>query len=318
MPLSTAQKGAIGQFAFLLTALTTGGGEVEIYSPAADNEGRDAEVRRHLKPTAAIGVQIKVAFLTVLSGGTARYLGIRFVTAANPLQDDARFWYFFAYYDPSQLRFQDPVFLIPAHVFHTMGRMATRKGKVYFLFLASLSPDSRDRWRPYRVPAADLGARLLEIIDKAPPLALSKQSRKIPHDSLWLGRAVHRGSRRLRAAATKSTYDLVRDAVLERDSVSAWYQGHFRIFSPGLLGTKADVAHVLGYQFDGTSHEPLRREGSPENWRCLRVDELTDVKVLPGIWQIARKGKGFQNCIDKVDVSAYRPAARRRQLLRAA
>ena len=107
MALSTSQKGAIGQFAFLATAMATGKGEVEVYAPSADNEGRDAEVRRHLKSAAAIGIQIKVAFATVLSGGSARYLGLRFGIAESRIQNDPRLWYFFAYYDPHQLRF-DP------------------------------------------------------------------------------------------------------------------------------------------------------------------------------------------------------------------
>ena len=318
MPLSTSQKGAIGQFVFLATALVTGKGQVEIYSPTADNEGRDAEVRRHLKAAAAIGIQIKVAFLTVLSGGRARYLGIRCGISINRVQNDPRLWYFFAYYDPRELRFHDPVFLVPAHVFHRVGRMGKRKGKIYFLFLANLSPTSHDRWSPYRVARADLGKRLLEIIDKAPPLTATSQSTKVTGDALWFGSPIHVGGRRLRAVSAKSNYDLIRNAVLERDSVSAWYQGHLRIFSPVLLGTKAGEPHVLGYQFDGTSHQPLRPDGSPENWRCLRVSELTEVNLLPAIWHTARKRKGSQNCIDQVDVSAYRPSAGRRQLRRAA
>jgi hypothetical protein len=44
--LSLVQKGAIGQFAFLATALVTGKGMVEVYTPAVDNEGRDAEIRK--------------------------------------------------------------------------------------------------------------------------------------------------------------------------------------------------------------------------------------------------------------------------------
>ena len=35
MPLSSVQKGAIGQFAFLATAMITGNGQVEAYTPAA-------------------------------------------------------------------------------------------------------------------------------------------------------------------------------------------------------------------------------------------------------------------------------------------
>jgi len=318
MPLSTSQKGAIGQFEFLATALVTGKGQVEIYAPSADNEGRDAEVRRHLSRAAAIGIQIKIAFITVLSGGRARYLGVRCYIAQNRIQNDPRLWYFFAYYDPGQLRFHDPVFLVPAHVFHALGRMGKRKGRVYFLFLASLSPTSHDRWTPYRVAPADLGKRLLEIIDKAPQLTATRRSMKATGDAIWLGRQINVGGTRLRAASAKSKYELIRHAVLERDSISAWYQGNLRIFSPVLLGTKGGEPHVLGYQFDGTSHQPLRPDGSPENWRCLRVSELTDVNVLPGIWHIAGKRNGSQNCIDHVDVSAYRPSAGQRKLRRAA
>jgi hypothetical protein len=57
MPLSNVQKGAIGQFAFLSTALATGRGDVEAYVPVADNERRDAEIRRHLKSTPGITVR---------------------------------------------------------------------------------------------------------------------------------------------------------------------------------------------------------------------------------------------------------------------
>src|SRR5256885_16357475 len=65
MALSSVQKGAIGQYAFLAAALVTGNGLLEIYIPSADNEGRDAEIRKHLKRTPGIGIQIKVAFATV-------------------------------------------------------------------------------------------------------------------------------------------------------------------------------------------------------------------------------------------------------------
>ena len=321
MPLSTTQKGAIGQYGFLATALSTGNGEVEVYSPAADNEGRDAEVRRHLKPALAVGIQEKVSFETFHSGTRSRamYIGSRFSIAEERLQTDPRLWYFFALWGSNELRLHDPCFLVPAHVFHVMGRTGKRNGRIYFLMMASLSPDSHDRWSPFRVAPKDLGPGLLEIVDKTGLMA----NRLLPHlpaGAVLLGRATPRGTRSLRAASAKpiSNYDLIRNAVLERDSLSARYQGHLRIFSPVLLGTKEGEPHVLGYQFDGTSHQPLRPDGSPENWRCLRVSELTDLNVLPGIWHIAGKRKGSQNCIGQVDVSAYRPSPGRHQLRRAA
>src|SRR2546425_1082891 len=110
MPLSAIQKGAIGQFAFLETALVTGRGLLEVYTPAADNEGRDAEVRRHLKRAAGIGIQVKVAFgqSRTVKGGRRTYLALTFVVPKKNVTNDPRLWYFLALYDPRQLRFHDP------------------------------------------------------------------------------------------------------------------------------------------------------------------------------------------------------------------
>src|SRR5439155_20880962 len=98
MPLSSAQKGAIGQFTFLATALVTGNGQVEVYVPAADNEGRDAEIRRHLKPAPGVSIQVKVSFATTTEGGPDRYLSLRFSLPEKRIQNDPRRWYFLAYY----------------------------------------------------------------------------------------------------------------------------------------------------------------------------------------------------------------------------
>ena len=189
MPLSRVQKGAVGQFLFLATALVTGKGQLEVYTPAADNEGRDAEIRRHLKRALAIGVQIKVAFFTTMETRTAKYLALHFSLLEDRIQDDPRLWYFFACYDARELRFYDPVFLIPSQVFHKMGRAGKQGRKVWFNFLASLSPTSHDRWSPYRVPLRDLGKRLLEIVDDK-ALSASGAVAELPADGVWLSRAM--------------------------------------------------------------------------------------------------------------------------------
>lgn len=317
MPLSNVQKGAVGQFAFLATALVTGKGQVEVYSPAADNEGRDAEVRRHLKPAPGISIQVKVGFSSISEGGRAKYLAVRFELREDRVQEDPRLWYFFAYYDQRELRFHDPVFLIPSHVFNVIGRQAVSKGKVWFEITANLGPASHDRWTPFRVAPKDLGERLLDIVDKTGLTATSVPAH-LPADAVWLGRATPRASRKLWTASADSKYDLIRNAVLARDSISAWYQGRLRLLSPFVLGTKAGDPHLLGYQFGGTSRERLEPEGSPKNLRCLRVGDLTEVRVLPGIWHTARQGKGFQHCVDQVDVSAGRPSPAKHRLRRAA
>jgi hypothetical protein len=201
MPLSTSQKGAIGQFLFQAIALATGKGQVELYSPAADNEGRDAEVRRHLKPAPAISIQIKVAFSRVISDGR-RYLWLRFELLENRIQNDPRLWYFCAFFDAGELRLHDPVFLIPSHVFHKLGRGGKRGKRIRFELVASLEPGSHDQWTPYRVALKDLGKRLLEIIDEA-PLTASSRSIKLPPGSISIGRARRRsvGAGRVTRAA---------------------------------------------------------------------------------------------------------------------
>lgn len=189
MPLSNVQKGAIGQFTFLANALATGKGKVEVYTPGADNEGRDAEIRRHLKPALPIGIQIKVGFYeTGHKHSAVKYLSLRFSILQSRVQNDPRLWYFFAFYDMLELRFHGPVFLIPSHVFHRMGRTGKQGRRIWFGIDASLAAKTKDRWSPYRVAPVDLGKRLLEIIDEA-GLTASSRSLKLPPDSVWVGRA---------------------------------------------------------------------------------------------------------------------------------
>jgi len=202
MPLSRVQKGAVGQFEFLVTALVTGKGQVEIYTPAIDNEGRDAEIRRHLKPAPAVGIQIKITFSLRSNGYRAKYLLLRFALPANRVQNDSRLWYLLGAYDGPHLRWHDPLFLVPAKIFHKLARRQVWKGRIRFSFSASMEPGSRDEWSPYRVAPKDLGKRLLEIIDEA-PLTASRDALKLPADSVLLGRARRRsvGARRVTRAA---------------------------------------------------------------------------------------------------------------------
>ncbi len=190
MALSNVQKGAIGQFTFLSTALATGGGEVEAYVPVADNERRDAEIRHHLKSTPGITVQVKVAFApSARKRSRSKYLKIDFNIREDRLESDARFIYFFALYEPPELRFADPCFLIPSEIFHKLGREGrAANGLLWFSMLASLDSNSRDKWSRFRVSPKDLGRRLLEVIDEA-PLTASRRAAKLPPDAILLVRA---------------------------------------------------------------------------------------------------------------------------------
>jgi hypothetical protein len=188
MPLSPVQKGAIGQLTFVATALATGKGQVEVYTPAMDNEGRDAEIRRHLKPAPAIGIQLKTDFSKRPKGRKANYLSLRFALPQSRVQNDERLWYALAAYSFRLLGFEDPLYLVPARVFHKLARRQKWKGRIRFVVTANMGPGSRDQWSPYRVAPRDLGKRLLEIIDDA-PLTKTAGASKLPSNSLFIGRA---------------------------------------------------------------------------------------------------------------------------------
>jgi len=201
MPLSAIQKGVIGQFAFLTAALVTGRGQIEVYTPAADNEGRDAEVRRHLRRAAGVGIQIKISFGMSAAGGRQSYLTVSFSIPKKRVRNDPRLWYFLGVYDSRQLRLHDVAFLIPSAVMHRLARSGKTSRGIHFEVVANLNPKSRDQWSPYRVLVNQLGKRLLEIIDEA-PLTATVSASKLPSDSVLVGRVrrLKRSARLKRAA----------------------------------------------------------------------------------------------------------------------
>jgi hypothetical protein len=101
-----------------------------------------------------------------------------------------------------------------------------------------------------------------------------------------------------------TTYEIVREAILNRQAVRATYGGHVRDMCPHVLGTEKGVPQGLLYQFAGTSETGLAPPKSPRNWRCLPIAGLSDVSVIAGEWHSATLGHQHQRCIDAVDVWA--------------
>ena len=180
--------------------MATGGGQVEAYTPVADNEGRDSQIRRHLKPTPGISVQIKVAFYLTDKNRRGKRLSIVVNLPQKRVQNDPRFWYFLGFYDTRELRLHNPVFLVPSDVFHKKARRQTiSKGRIWFAFSANLDSESHDMWSRYRVAPKHLGKRLLEIVDEAPLMA-SGHEKPLPAGGIWVARAGRRRAVAARAA----------------------------------------------------------------------------------------------------------------------
>lgn len=100
-----------------------------------------------------------------------------------------------------------------------------------------------------------------------------------------------------------SVYDIVRDAILNKKIVTATYRGRKRIMCPHTLGTKRGRPQALFYQFAGESSSGIGPDGDPENWRCMFLDELSDVdSIADGGWHTAPNHSRPQTCVDTIDV----------------
>ncbi|WP_437833810.1 hypothetical protein [Sorangium sp. So ce1153] len=101
-----------------------------------------------------------------------------------------------------------------------------------------------------------------------------------------------------------TVYDIIRDAIVNKKVITAYYQGHRRLMCPHAIGTKRGRRHALFYQFGGTSSRGPVIDGSPRNWRCMDIDDLRSVSSEPGEWHTADNHARPQTCIDYIDVEA--------------
>jgi len=99
-------------------------------------------------------------------------------------------------------------------------------------------------------------------------------------------------------------YALIRQAIIDKNVVIASYHGHVREMCPHVIGKKNGRVHAFLYQFAGGSSGGLKPDGSPGNWRCLRVDELSNVMIRKstGEWHTASNYSEVQTCVDEIDV----------------
>jgi len=97
---------------------------------------------------------------------------------------------------------------------------------------------------------------------------------------------------------------MLRQAIIEKNVVIANYRGHTREMCPHMIGKKNNRTQALLYQFAGGSDSGLKPDGSPSNWRCLRIGELSQVSVRKsaGEWHTASNYSTIQTCVGEVDV----------------
>ena len=94
------------------------------------------------------------------------------------------------------------------------------------------------------------------------------------------------------------TYELLKTAVLNRQQVTCQYGGHYREICPHAIGTKSGEAHVLSYQFGGSSSSGLPPGGE---WRCMVVTRINNAQSSAGDWHTGNSHSQPQTCIDEMD-----------------
>lgn len=97
-------------------------------------------------------------------------------------------------------------------------------------------------------------------------------------------------------------YDVLRSALLNRQSCFAVYDGYDRHFCPHIIGWKDGVEQVLCWQFAGESSKPLPPGGQ---WKCLTISKMSGLVVTQEPWHDGepRKTGRPSFCVDAVDQS---------------
>jgi hypothetical protein len=103
---------------------------------------------------------------------------------------------------------------------------------------------------------------------------------------------------------------VIRRAILDRN-IAVSYRDSIREACPHVLGRKNGQPRALQYQFAGDSTSGLKPDGSLDNRRCLRFDELSHIALRKtGLeWHTASNYSAIQNCVDEIDVKAEVEAA---------
>ncbi len=94
-------------------------------------------------------------------------------------------------------------------------------------------------------------------------------------------------------------YDIIREAIINKQQVVATYNGYVREMCPHVIGQKNGRDLALFFQFAGGSSKGLPPEGE---WRCIPTDGLSNVSVRDGDWHTADNHSRPQSCVDEIDV----------------
>jgi hypothetical protein len=97
-----------------------------------------------------------------------------------------------------------------------------------------------------------------------------------------------------------SNYDLIKEAIINRQCVTCNYNGYKRMMTPHVLGTKNGKHQALFYQYAGGSSSGLS-SNSFKNWRCIQIHKISDLTINKDRFQTANNHSQTQTCVDEVE-----------------
>jgi hypothetical protein len=98
-----------------------------------------------------------------------------------------------------------------------------------------------------------------------------------------------------------SNYDMLKEAIENKQCVTCNYNGYLRKMTPHVLGTKKGKEQALFYQYGGESSSGLSAV-SAKNWRCIPVDNIEQLEINDDDFQTAHNHSRSQTCVDIIDV----------------
>ena len=99
-----------------------------------------------------------------------------------------------------------------------------------------------------------------------------------------------------------ATYDQIKASMETQKPISCIYQDRIREVCVHTIGTKNGQEKVLSFQFGGESSKGLPPGGE---WRCMFVDQISDVRIMEGDWHTRDDHSRPQTCVDEVDFEVF-------------
>lgn len=94
---------------------------------------------------------------------------------------------------------------------------------------------------------------------------------------------------------------LIRLAIRKLQPIETVYDDKPRILCPHVIGQKGEKINVLSYQIGGESSRPLGPPESPDNWRCMHLEKLEDIRFRTDLaWQTCDTHTQPQTCVDRI------------------